>query len=70
MGMEEGMRSAMGQMDEVLADLPAFAAGDGTVSQILSDTQARISRVVRGPVEKVWQAHHDADLMRRANLTL
>jgi uncharacterized protein YndB with AHSA1/START domain len=65
MGMEEGLRAAMGQMDTVLADLSAFATGDGTVSQILSDTQARISRVIRGPIEKVWQAHHDPELMRR-----
>lgn len=65
MGMEDGMRSAMGQMDAVLADLSAFAAGDGTVSQILSDTQARISRVVRGTVEQVWRAHHEAELMKR-----
>ena len=65
MGMEEGLRAAMGQMDTVLADLSAFAAGDRTVTQILSDTQARISRVIRGPIEKVWQAHHDAELMQR-----
>jgi uncharacterized protein YndB with AHSA1/START domain len=65
MGMDEGLREAMGQLDTVLADLSAFAVGDGTVSQILSDTQARISRVIRGPLEKVWQAHHDAKLMRR-----
>ena len=65
MGMEEGMRAAMGQMDAVLADLTAFAAGDGTISQILSDTQARISRVIRGPVEQVWRAHHDAALLQR-----
>jgi uncharacterized protein YndB with AHSA1/START domain len=65
MGMEEGMRAAMGQMDAVLADLTAFAAGQGTVSQILSDTQARISRVIRGSVEQVWRAHHDAELMQR-----
>jgi uncharacterized protein YndB with AHSA1/START domain len=65
MGMEEGMRAAMGQMDAVLADLSAFAAGDGTVSQILSDTQVRISRVIRGSVEQVWRAHHDAELMKR-----
>jgi uncharacterized protein YndB with AHSA1/START domain len=65
MGMEEGLQAAMGQMDTVLADLSAFATGDGTVTQILSDTQARISRVIRGPIEKVWQVHHDAELMRR-----
>jgi uncharacterized protein YndB with AHSA1/START domain len=65
MGMEEGLRAAMGQMDTVLADLSAFATGDRTVTQILSETQARISRMIRGPIEKVWQAHHDAELMRR-----
>lgn len=65
MGMEEGMRAAMGQMDAVLADLASFAAGDGTVSQILSDTQVRISRVIRGSAEQVWRAHHDAGLMKR-----
>lgn len=65
MGMEEGLRAAMGQMDKVLADLTAFAAGDGTLCQILSETQARITRVIHGPIEKVWQAHHDAALMRR-----
>ncbi len=65
MGMEEGMASAMGQMDAVLADLAAFAAGDGTATQILSDTTVRISRVIRGDVETVWRAHHDAALIRR-----
>jgi uncharacterized protein YndB with AHSA1/START domain len=65
MGMEEGMRAAMGQMDAVLADLGAFAAGEGTVSQTLSDTQVRISRVIRGPVEQVWRAHHEPELMQR-----
>jgi len=65
MGMEEGMRAAMGQMDAVLEDLAAFAAGDGTVTQLLSDTQVRVSRVIRGSVEQVWRAHHDADLMKR-----
>lgn len=65
MGMEEGMRAAMGQMDAVLADLASFAAGDGTATQILSETKVRISRVIRGSVEQVWQAHHDAELVRR-----
>ncbi len=63
MGMEEGMVSAMGQIDEVLADLASFAAGRGTEQRILSDTQVRISRVIRGTVEQVWQAHHDPALM-------
>jgi uncharacterized protein YndB with AHSA1/START domain len=65
MGMDEGMRAAMGQMDSVLADLTAFATGQGTISQLLSDTQVRVSRVIRGSVERVWRAHHDAELMQR-----
>ncbi len=65
MGMEEGLSAAMGQIDAVLADLAAFAAGHGTSTQILSDTRVRISRVIRGSVEMVWRAYHDADLIRR-----
>lgn len=65
MGMVEGATSSMAQMDAVLADLAAFAADRGAESQILSDTRIRVSRVVRGSVEQVWRAHHDADLMRR-----
>jgi len=65
MGMEEGLRQAMGQMDAVLADLASFAAGQGTTTQILSDTQVRISRLIRGSVEDVWRAHHEPDLMKR-----
>jgi uncharacterized protein YndB with AHSA1/START domain len=65
MGMEEGMTSAMGQIDHVLADLASFAAGRGTDIDILSDTQVRISRVVRGTVEQVWQAHHDPAMVRQ-----
>lgn len=65
MGMDEGMRQAMGQMDDVLADLTSFATGRATEAQILSDTQVRVTRVVRGSVEQVWRAHHDADLMKK-----
>ncbi len=65
MGMEEGMRAAMGQIDDVIADLSAFAAGRPAEVQILSDTQVRISRHIRGSVEQVWRAHHDAELVQR-----
>jgi len=65
MGMEEGLREAMGQMDAVLADLTSFAAGQATITQILSDTQARISRVIRGTIEQVWRAHHEPELLQR-----
>jgi uncharacterized protein YndB with AHSA1/START domain len=65
MGMEEGMRSAMGQIDAVLADLNSFAAGRATEAQILSDTQVRVSRVIRGSVDQVWKAHHEPALVQR-----
>ena len=65
MGMLEGMKSAIGQMDDVLADLKSFAADRLTSASILTDTQIRVSRVVRGTVEQVWQAYHDPDLLRQ-----
>lgn len=65
MGMEEGMREAMGQIDAVLEDLASFAAGRGTQPDILSDTQVRITRIIRGSVDAVWRAHHEPDLVKR-----
>lgn len=65
MGMMDGMRSAMGQIDGVLADLRSYAADLATGAQLLSDTQVRISRIIRGSVEQVWRAHHEPALMRR-----
>jgi uncharacterized protein YndB with AHSA1/START domain len=65
MGMEEGLRSALGQLDDVLSDLASFAAERVTAAQILSDTQVRISRIIRGPVEQVWRAHHEPELLQR-----
>ena len=64
MGMDEGMRQAMGQMDAVLADSTSFAAGNPCMAQVLNDTQVRISRVIAGSVDQVWQAHHDPALMK------
>lgn len=65
MGMVEGMRAAMGQIDDVLADLASFAAGNGTQVALLGDTQARITRIIRGTVQQVWRAHHEPELLRR-----
>ena len=65
MGMLEGMSSAMGQLDALLADLRSFAAERVTEAQLLNDLQARVSRVVRGTVPQVWHAHNDAALMQR-----
>lgn len=68
MGMEDGMRAAMAQIDDVVADLTSFAAEQGTELQRLGDTQARVSRVIRGSAEQVWQAHTDPALLRRWQL--
>jgi uncharacterized protein YndB with AHSA1/START domain len=64
-GMELGIKAAAPQMDAVLADLASFAAGEGTITQMLSDTQVRISRIIRGPVESVWRAHHEPSLLQQ-----
>lgn len=65
MGMQEGLQAAMGQIDDVVADLASFVAGRATEAQILSDTRVRISRVIRGTVDQVWSAHHDAVSLQR-----
>ena len=65
MGMMEGLKSAMGQIDAVLDDLKSFAAGRATESQLLSDTEVRISRIIRGSVDDVWRAHNEPALLQR-----
>jgi uncharacterized protein YndB with AHSA1/START domain len=65
MGMLEGTKAAMGQLDDVLDDLESFAAGRHTELQLVGDAQARVSRVIRGSVDQVWRAHHDPELVRR-----
>jgi uncharacterized protein YndB with AHSA1/START domain len=65
MGMEGGMTAAMGQIDAVVADLASFAAGRATEAQLLSDTLVRVSRVIRGSAQQVWDAHHDPALLQR-----
>jgi len=32
---------------------------------VLSDTEIRISRIIHAPVEKVWQAHTEPEIMRK-----
>ena len=65
MGAEEGATEAMSQMDAVLADLRTYSHGMATDAVILSDTQVRISRVIRGTVDQVWAAHNDPELMKQ-----
>ena len=68
MGMEEGMKSAMSQIHDVLADLAAFAADLPTEAQIIDDTHVRISRVVKGPVGLVWRAHTEPEMLQRIDV--
>lgn len=65
MGIVEGATSAVGQIDEVLADLAEFAAGRGVELKLIDETQVLIRRVIRGTVDQVWNAHQDADLVRQ-----
>lgn len=65
MGTEEGMTQAMGQIEDILADLSEFAAGRGLELTVLDDTHIRVTRVIRGTVEQVWQAHHDPELLKQ-----
>lgn len=64
MGMIEGTRMALGQLDAVLQDLRDFAQVKGTRLELLDDTHVRITRLVEGPQELVWRAHQDAALLR------
>ena len=52
-------------MTPLLADLASFAAGRATEAQLLSDTQVRVSRIIRGSVQQVWDAHQDPALLQR-----
>jgi uncharacterized protein YndB with AHSA1/START domain len=65
MGMLDGTKQAMAQIDDVLADLAAFANDRAAEAQILSDTTVRVARVIRGTVDQVWHAHNDAGLMKQ-----
>jgi uncharacterized protein YndB with AHSA1/START domain len=65
MGMMEGLRSALGQLDDVVADIASFAADIPTHAKRIGETQVRISRIIRGSVEQVWHAHHEPALIQR-----
>lgn len=65
MGAVEGSRMAMAQLDAVLQDLREYAEGKGTRVELLDDTHVRITRLVNGPRELVWRAHHEPDLVRQ-----
>ncbi|WP_194410163.1 SRPBCC family protein [Microbacterium cremeum] len=64
MGMVEGATMAMSQLDRVLEGLRAYAAGKGTQTEILDDTHVRITRLIEGPIDLVWRAHHEPELLK------
>lgn len=65
MGAVEGSRLALNQLDAVLQSLREYAQGKGTRTELLDDTHVRITRLIDGPRDLVWRAHHDADLMKK-----
>jgi uncharacterized protein YndB with AHSA1/START domain len=64
MGMVEGLRSALPAGWAARPDLAAFAASRAAAAQILN-VRVRMARVTRGPVEEVWRAHHEPELLKR-----
>lgn len=65
MGAIEGSRLAMGQLDAVVHELRAYSQGEGTRTELLDDTHVRITRLIDGPRELVWRAHHERDLLKK-----
>lgn len=65
MGVVEGTRLAMGQLDRVLHDLREYAQGRGTQTEILTDQHVRITRLIDGPRDLVWRAHTEPELMKK-----
>jgi uncharacterized protein YndB with AHSA1/START domain len=52
-------------MELVLTGLRATAQGQGTQVELLDATHVSITRLVEGPRELVWRAHHDSGLLRQ-----
>ncbi|PZU47012.1 MAG: ATPase [Microbacterium sp.] len=64
-GAVEGSRMAMNQLDAVLLSLREYAQGTGTRTEILDDQHVRITRLIDGPRDLVWRAHHEPELMKK-----
>lgn len=65
MGVIEGSRQATEQLDAVLLSLREYAQGKGTRTELLDDQRVRITRLIEGPRELVWRAHHEPELMKQ-----
>jgi len=64
-GAVEGSTMAINQLDRVLEGLRAYAAGKGTQTEILDDTHVRITRLIEGPIDLVWRAHQEPELLEK-----
>lgn len=64
-GAVEGSTMALNQLDRVLIGLRAYAQGKGTQTELLDDTHVSITRLIEGPRELVWRAHHEPELMKQ-----
>lgn len=65
MGMLEGTLEAMGQIDDVVTDDAAFKPNQPAQLDYLDETIIRVSRVLHGTPEQIWQAHHESDVMQQ-----
>ncbi len=65
MGMVEGLRSALHQLDDVVADLRESTKDFIAALEVVDDTHVVVRREVRGSIGQVWQAHHDPALIKR-----
>lgn len=65
MGVVEGTRMAMSQIDAVLRDLREYAEGKGTQVDLMDDTHVRVTRLVDGPRDLVWRAYTEPELIKK-----
>lgn len=65
MGMVEGSREAMGQIDGVLEDLRNLSANMKAAVEAVDDTHVVVRRTVRGGLEQVWRAFHEKELLQK-----
>ena len=65
MGMLEGSRAAMGQIDAVLEDLRDLSATMPAALEIVDDTHVVVRRTVRGSLSDVWRAFNEKELLQK-----
>ena len=65
MGMLEGSRAAMGQIDAVLEDLRNLSASMAAALEVIDDTHVVVRRTVRGKLVDVWRAFNEAELLQK-----